>query len=276
VFSGFMTNAWIVASLVAIVAGMVGFFVVLRGSAFAAHAIPNSAFAGAAFASLVGISTLAGLATFALLAAFGIALLGRRGRQDVATALILVFMLGLGSLFLSMTDSYAQQVYALLFGEVLGISNNQVAPTAALVAVSAAAIAILYRPLLLSSVLPSAGEARGLSGFRIELSFLLVLAVATTLTVPVVGTLLVFTLMIGAPAAARSFTSRPGAALILSVGISLITVWAAIAASYTTDYPVGFYAGAISAGWYATGRTWAAIRRRHSPVIPSAPAPATA
>ena len=102
------------------------------------------------------------------------------------------------------------------------------------------------------------------------------LAVATTLTVPVVGTLLVFSLMIGAPAAARSFTNRPGAALILSVGISLITVWTAIAASYTTDYPVGFYVGAISAGWYATGRTWAAAHRRHSPVMQGAAAAAGA
>ena len=274
-FAGFMTNAWIVGTLVAIVAGMTGFFVVLRGSAFAAHAIPQSAFAGAAFASLVGIDTLTGLAAFSILGALGIALLGQRGRHDVATALTLVFMLSLGSLFLSMTDSYAQQVYSLLFGEVLGISNNQVAPTAALVAVCAVAIATLYRPLLLSSVLPSAGEARGLSAFRIELSFLLVLAIATTLTVPVVGTLLVFSLMIGAPAAARTFTNRPGAALALSVGISLITVWAAIAASYTTDYPVGFYVGAISTGWYATGRTWAALRRHHVPVTHSAPAAMT-
>jgi zinc/manganese transport system permease protein len=272
VFSGFMTNAWIVATLVAIVAGMVGFFVVLRGSAFAAHAVPNSAFAGAAFASLVGIGSLAGLGGFALLGALGIALLGRRGRQDVATALILVFMLGLGSLFLSLTDSYAQQVYSLLFGEVLGISTSQVAPTAALVAVCAAAVATLYRPLLLSSVLPPAGEARGLSAFRIELCFLLLLAIATTLTVPVVGTLLVFSLMIGAPAAARTFTNRPGIALTLSIGISLVTVWAAIAASYTTDYPVGFYVGAISTGWYATGRTCVALRRRRSPVPQSAAA----
>ena len=185
-------------------------------------------------------------------------------------------MLGLGSLFLSMTDAYAQQVYSLLFGEVLGISANQVGPTAALVVACAVAIAALYRPLLLSSVLPPAGEARGLSAFRIDLTFLLVLAVATTLTVPVVGTLLVFSLMIGAPAAARSFTNRPGVALILSVGISLITVWTAIAASYTTDYPVGFYVGAISAGWYATGRTWAAVHRRRSPVMQSAAAAAGA
>ena len=125
-FSGFMVNAWTVASIVAVVAGLVGFFVVLRGSAFVAHAVPNGSFAGAAGASLIGINTLVGLGVFSLLGALGIGLLGRRGRHDVVTALALVLMLGLGSLFLSLSVEYAPEVYSLLFGEVLGISSNEV------------------------------------------------------------------------------------------------------------------------------------------------------
>jgi zinc/manganese transport system permease protein len=260
-FSGFMVNAWEVASIVAIVAGLVGFFVVLRGSAFVAHAVPNGSFAGAAGASLLGINTLFGLGAFSLLGALGIGLLGRRGRHDVVTALALVVMLGLGSLFLSFSVEYAPEVESLLFGEVLGISSNQVAPTAALALVCVAVIALLYRPLILSSVLPEVGEARGVASFRMELCFLVVVALASTMTVPVVGTLLIFSLMIGAPAAARSFTDRPLAAIGLSVAIALLTVWSAIAASYTTDYPVGFFVGSISAGAYALGRGWAAWRR---------------
>ena len=100
-----MVNAWEVASIVAVVAGVVGFFTVLRGSAFAAHAIPNGSFAGAAGASLIGVSTILGLGVFALVGALGIGLLGRRGRHDVATALALVMMLGLGALFLSFSTS---------------------------------------------------------------------------------------------------------------------------------------------------------------------------
>jgi zinc/manganese transport system permease protein len=261
-FSGFMINAWEVASIVAVVAGIVGFFVVLRGSAFVAHAVPNGSFAGAAGASLIGINTLVGLGVFSLLGALGIGLLGRRGRHDVVTALALVMMLGLGALFVSMSVEYAPQIYSLLFGEVLGISSNELAPTAALALVCVAAIALLYRPLMLSSVLAEVGEARGVSSFRIELCFLAVVALVSTMTVPVVGTLLIFSLMIGAPAAARSFTDRPLAAMALSVAIALATVWIAIAASYTTDYPVGFFVGSISAGAYALGRGWAAWRRR--------------
>ena len=253
-----MVNAWTVGSIVALVAGLVGFFTVMRGSAFVAHAIPNGSFAGAAAASLVGVSTLLGFGVFAALSALMIGLLGRRGRHDVATALTLVAMLGLGALFISVNGAYAPQVYSLLFGEILGVSSGQLAPTIALAAVCVIAVAVLYRPLMLSSLLPDVAESHGISSFGMQLAFLAVVALATTMTVPVVGTLLIFSLMIGAPAAARSFTDRPLPAMALSVAIALLTVWAAIAASYASDYPVGFFVGTLSAASYAAGRAWSA------------------
>ncbi len=256
-----MIDAWTVASIVAVVAGLVGFFVVLRGSAFVAHAVPNGAFAGAAGASLVGVSTIVGLGVFSLLGALGIGVLGRRGRHDAVTALALVTMLGLGALFLSFSVEYAPQIYSLLFGEVLGISPNELAPTAGLALVCVAAVALLYRPLMLSSVLGEVGETRGVSRFGMEMCFLAVVALATAMTVPVVGTLLIFSLMIGSPAAARSFTASPSRAMALSVAIALVTVWVAIAASYETNYPVGFFVGSLSALWYTLGRGWGAWRR---------------
>src|SRR5580692_7386588 len=222
-----MMNAWIVGTMVAVVAGVVGFFIVLRGSAFAADAVPQGAFAGAAGASLIGVSTLVGLSVFALAGALGIGLLGRRGRHDVATALTLVAMLGLGALFLSFTSQYSAEIFSLLFGEVLGISANEIAPVAILGAVSVAALVVIYRPLLLTSVMPALGESRGLRAARVETLFLVVLALATSVALPVVGALLIFSLMIGPPAAARSFTDRPAFAIGLSVVMALGTVWAA-------------------------------------------------
>jgi zinc/manganese transport system permease protein len=263
-FAGFMMNAWTTATLVGVVAGVVGFFVVLRGSAFPAHAIPKGAFAGAAGASLLGISTLIGLAVFSLLGALGIGILGRRGRNDVATALALVMMLALGAAFLSQTTQYEPEIYSLLFGEILGVSTSQILPIAVLGAVSIAAIAVLYRPLMLTSVVPEIAEARGVRSYRIEIAFLVVVALATTMTVPVVGALLIFSLMIGPPAAARSLTSRPALAMALSVVIALITVWAAIAASYLYNWPVGFFVGALAALSYGAGRAWGAWRRTHT------------
>jgi zinc/manganese transport system permease protein len=260
--AGFMMDAWISATIVAVVGGVVGYFVVLRGSAFPAHAIPKGAFAGAAGAALLGINTLIGLAVFALLGALGIGSLGRRGRHDVVTALALVMMLALGAAFLSHTTEYEPQIYALLFGEVLGVSSSQILPTALLGVACIAAIAVVYRPLLLASIAPEVAEAKGIRTHRIEMVFLAVLALATAMTVPVVGALLIFSLMIGPPAAARSVTSRPLFALVLSVCIALVTVWVAIAASYLYNWPIGFFVGVLGALSYGCGRGWAAWQRR--------------
>jgi zinc/manganese transport system permease protein len=254
-FAPFMINAWIVGTLVATVGGAVGFFIVLRGSAFVAHAIPNGSFAGAAAATLVGVNVLFGLAVFSLGGALGIGWLGRRGRPDVATALTLVFMLGLGALCLDVAGQYANAVYSLLFGEILGISNSQLGPTIALSLVCLAALAVVFRPLLLASVLPQPGS-------RVEPLFLGIVALATTMTVPVVGTTLIFSLLIGPAAGARAFTDRPGRALALSVTLALLTVWIAIAASYQSGWPVGFWVGMISAGWYGLGRGYSAVMSR--------------
>ncbi len=257
-FAAFMMNAWITATIVAVVAGVVGYFVVLRGSAFPAHAIPKGAFAGAAGASLLGINTLVGLAVFSLLGALGIGSLGRRGRHDVVTALALVMMLALGAAFLSRTTQYEPEIYSLLFGEVLGVSSTQILPVAALSIACIAAVAVLYRPLMLSSIVPEVAEAKGVRSHRIEVAFLLLVALATAVTVPVVGALLIFSLMIGPPAAARSLTSRPVLAMALSVVIALLTVWTAIAASYVWNWPVGFFVGVLGALSYGVGRAWAA------------------
>jgi zinc/manganese transport system permease protein len=263
-----MTNAWIVATIVAVIAGVVGFFVVLRGDAFPAHAIPNGAFAGAAGAALVGVNALVGLGAFAVAAAIGIGYLGRRGRHDVVTALALVMMLALGATFLSHTSEYSPEIFALLFGEVLGVSTTEILPVAVLAVACMTAVAVLWRPLLLSSAVPEIAEARGVRAHRMETAFLVVLALATAMTVPVVGALLIFSLLIGPPAAARALTSRPTLAMALSTLVAVITVWCAIASSYLTDWPIGFFVGVFSAAVYGLGRVWAASRRptsRHAP-----------
>ncbi len=259
-FSGIMVNAWTVATVVAIVAGVVGFFVVLRGSAFPAHAIPNGAFAGAAAANVVGVNALVGLGVCAVLAALGIGTLGRRGRRDVVTALALVLMLAIGAVFLSRSSEYEPQIYSLLFGEILGVSTTELLPVTLLGILCIAAVIALYRRLMLSSILPDIGEAQGVSAYRVEMWFLLVVALATAMTVPVVGALLIFSLMIGPPAAARSFTDRPAVALLLSVALALITVWAAIAISYLSNWPIGLFVGAFGALSYGIGRAWAGLR----------------
>lgn len=256
-FDDFMINAWIASSLVAVVAGAVGFFVVIRGASFAAHALPLSAFPGAAAANLLGVHPLIGLLAFSGLGVAGISQLTRHGRRDLATALSLVMLLGLGALFLSRTTAYFQAIYALLFGEVLGVSTEDLSPVAVLTVVTIALIILLFRPLLLSSVSPDLGAARGVSARLMEVLFLIVVALATAMALPVVGALLVFSLMVGPASAARALTACPVQAMLLSVVLAVITVWAAIALSFISDWPVGFFVGGLSAIAYAAGRGWA-------------------
>lgn len=274
-FASYYIPAWEAATIVAIVAGVVGFFTVMRGESFAAHALPNGAFAGAAGASLIGASVLLGLGVFAALGAVLIAALGRRTRSDVATALTIVLMLGLGALFIAQTREYAQAFYALLFGEAISVPESYLRPTAILAAASLLAIVVLYRPLLLSSVSAEAAEARGISPRFVSLAFLLVLALVTTMAVPVVGTLLIFALLVGPPATARCLTKSPLPSMALSVLIALLTVWGAFALSYQSNLPIGFFVGAIGVGTYTIAKGGTLIadalggRGEHAPPTPA-------
>jgi zinc/manganese transport system permease protein len=249
-FSSLMMNTWIAASVVAVIAGVTGFFAVLRGSTFAAHAIPNGAFAGAAGASLLSINVIWGLAVFSIGGALGIGALGRKARHDVVTALALVLMLSLGALFVSLSTEYAQEAYSLLFGEVFGVSSTEVLPIVGLGVASVVLIGVAFRPLMLTSALPEVAEARGVSTRKAELYFLVVMALAASMTIPVVGALLMFSLMIGPAAAARTVTPRPGVAMALSVAIALVTVWLSIVLSYHTNWPLGFFVGIAGAVFY--------------------------
>jgi zinc/manganese transport system permease protein len=262
-FSSFMTNAWIVGTVVALLAGATGFFVVLRGSSFAAHAIPNGAFAGAAGAALVGVAPLVGLVTFAALAGLGIGA-ARRPRSDVATAMALVMMLALGAAFLSLSGAYEPQVESLLFGEILGVATSAITPVLVIGALCAVALAMMYRPLLFNAAAPDLAQVRGLNARRLEMAFMLTLALGAALTVPVVGALLTFSLTVGPPAAARLVTRRPLRALVASMAMSVVTLWLSIAASYQTNLPVGFYVGTLSALVYVVARVLTLTRPRRA------------
>lgn len=260
-FSSFMTNAWLSGTIVAILAGVVGFFVVLRAASFAAHAIPNGAFAGAAGANLVGVNPLIGLISFAVVAALSIGVTSRRSRSDVATALALVAMLALGAAFLTLSTEYEPAINALLFGEILGVSSSQLLPVLLLAVACIAAILALYRPLVFTSVAPDLAMAKGVNATFVEIAFLVVLALATALTVPIVGALLTFSLMIGPPAAARLLSARPARALALSILLALATVWASIACSFEFNLPIGFFVGSFGAALYLGARVAHARRR---------------
>ncbi len=249
----FMINAFAASGVVALVAGAVGFFLVLRGQIFAGHALSHVGFAGATGAVLIGLPPLAGLVGFTLLAGLGIGLLGDRlSGRDVAIGMVLSLSLGFGLLFLHFYTSFASQATAVLFGNVLGVGRDTLWTLVALGAICLAGLGLISRPLIFASLQPELAEAKGVPLRFVSTAFLAIVAVAVSECAQIVGVLLVFTLMVGPPAAAQRIASGLWSSLILSAALALAEAWLGIVAAFYTDWPVSFCIAALSAlGYFA-------------------------
>jgi len=252
----FMQNAFLAGTLIALIAGAVGYFMVLRRQSFAGHTLANVGFAGAEAAVFLGWSPVVGMLVFCIGAAIGIGLLGERYNQTlsgygVAIGTIQTFALGLGLLFAHLSSSYAAGIYAILFGAVLGISDRDVNVIALTTVVTLAALVLFARPLLFASVEPDVAEARGVPVRLLSNAFLVLLAFAVAQTVQVVGVLLIFALLVTPAAIAQQISARPAVAISLSVLLALFFTWAGLAVAYFTPYPVGFFVTSFAFGTYS-------------------------
>lgn len=246
----FMRNAFAASAIVGIVAGAVGYFLVLRGQTFAGHALAHVGFPGATGAGLIGLSPFFGLTAFTLAAGIGIGLLGERAHRDVAIGIVLTLSLGLGLLFLHFYTSNATQATSVLFGNVLGISLDTVAVLAAMALVTLAALTFIARPLLFASLQPELAEAKGVGLDLVSTLFMIIVAVATAEATQIVGVLLVFALMV-APAAASHLLARGVlAGILVSILIGVAIAWGGLVLAYFTDWPTSFFITALGAGVY--------------------------
>jgi zinc/manganese transport system permease protein len=242
----FMQHAFEAGTIIAIVAGIVGYFVVLRRSSFAAHALSHVGFAGAAGAVLFGVDPILGLLVFTSGGGIAMALLGRRAaNRDVQIGTVLAFMLGLGVLFISLYTGYATEAYSILFGEILGISSSDVLVTLVASLIILALVAVTYRPLLFASLDEDVAEAKGLPMLPLGIIFMLLVAFTTSIAVQVVGVLLIFSLMVTPAATAQRFAKRPLQGIIISVIIALMATWVGLFISFYEPYPVSFFITSI-------------------------------
>jgi zinc/manganese transport system permease protein len=247
----FMRTAFAAATIVSIVSGLVGYFLVLRGQAFAGHALAHVGFTGATGAVLIGIAPLWGLVSMTVAAGIGMGFLGERlAQRDVAIGIVLALSLGFGLLFLHFYTAYASQATALLFGNVLAVDAQTVWTLLALGVVSVGTLAVISRPLLFASLQPEQAEAKGVSLRLYSVLFLAVAALATAECAQIVGVLLVFALMVGPAAAAQRLTTGIGKGLLLSAGLALLEAWAGIVLAFYTDWPTSFWITGLSAGVY--------------------------
>jgi zinc/manganese transport system permease protein len=253
----FMQHAFQAGTLVAIVAGVVGYFVVLRRLSFAAHALSHIGFSGAAGAVLIGLNPLAGLLAFTIGGGTTIALLGKRAiNQDVQIGTVLAFILGLGVLFISLYKGYATEAYSLLFGEILGISARSVAITAIAVLFTLAAVTVLFRKLVFTSIDEDVAEAKGISLPGMNVAFMVLVALAVSVSVQVVGVLLIFALMVTPAAIADRIAKRPVQGVAISVGVSVLATWVSLFVSYYLPYPVSFFITSLTFGGYLVVHVW--------------------
>ena len=249
----FMINAFAAAGIVAAVSGVVGFFLVMRGQTFAGHALSHIGFAGATGAGLIGIGALWGLVGFTVAGGVVMGLLSDRiANRDVAIGVVLALALGFGLLFLHYHTSFATQATALLFGNVLAVDRGTIATLAVLAAITLAGLAAIMRPLVFMSLQPELAEARGVPLRFVSTAFLAIVALAVSQCAQIVGVLLVFTLMVGPPAAAQRLATGLWSGLALSAALALAEAWAGIALAFHTDWPVSFCIAALSAlGYFA-------------------------
>lgn len=259
----FMQHAFAAAGIVALLAGIVGYFLVLRGQSFAGHALSHVGFAGAAGAVLLGIPPLWGLVGFTLLGGFAMGLLGDRlAGRDVAIGMVLTLSLGFGLLFLHFYTAYATQATAVLFGDILGIDWATIRLLFGLAVISLLALAAIARPLLFASLQPELAEARGVPLRLVGLLFLGIVALTVSSAAQIVGVLMIFTLMVGPAAAAFNMTPSLGGGVVLSAVLALVEAWGGIALAYETDWPVSFWISALSGLIYLLSFA-ARARREH-------------
>ncbi|MGO9744330.1 MAG: metal ABC transporter permease [Roseiarcus sp.] len=259
----FMRVAFAASGVAAVLAGFVGYFLVLRGQTFAGHALSHVGFTGATGAALFGVSPLAGLLAFTLFAGIGMGLIGEKlSERDVAVGMTLSLALGLGLLFLHFYTSAATRAAALLFGNVLGVDASALMTLVVLALVALAALSLIARPLIFASLQAELAEARGVPMRLVSVAFLAIVAVAVAECAQIVGVLLVFTLMVGPAAAAQNFSRRLGRGVVMAAALALAEAWGGLTLAYYSDWPVSFWISMLSGVVYLLSLAYVAGLRQ--------------
>ncbi len=266
----FMLNALEAGSVVAVMAGLIGWLMVLRRESFAGHSLAMMAFPGAALAALIGVPAAWGYFAFCGAGAVTIGRLPSAsprswGAESAGIGSVQALALALGFLFVSLYGGVLGDLESLLFGNLLGVSDAQVLALAGVATVVLAALAVIARPLLFASIDPEVAASRGVHVKRLSGAFLLLLGLAVAATSQITGPLLVFALLVMPAASAQAITNRPLASLLLTVLIGLAVVWIGLGAAYFSVYPPGFFIGAVSFAGYLLARIVGAATRTGAP-----------
>ncbi|KRK74055.1 metal ABC transporter permease [Lacticaseibacillus nasuensis] len=247
----FMQNAFMASTFIAITCGLVGVFVSARGMSFLSHTLSEVGFAGAAFAVFAGISPLVGMLLFTIVSSIAVGKLSvKASRREASISAVSSLFVGLGILFLSLSDSSSSYATTILFGSIVGISRGDVWQLVGLAGAVLVTLCFGFRSLAFDSFDPDGARAQGLPRNLLSIYFLLILAVSVSIGAQIVGSLLVFILLTLPSAAAKYLGHTLPAMLAISVGAALIGVWLGLYLGYITNWPVTFFIAAIEFGFY--------------------------
>jgi zinc/manganese transport system permease protein len=268
----FMVHALEAGTIVAVMAGVTGWFMVIRRQTFAGHTLSIIAFPGAAAASLAGLPIMLGYFSFCALGALALAAIAgsRRslGAESAAIGSLQALALALGFLFVSLYHGVLNGLNSLLFGTFLGITSDQVEVLLVVTTVTIALVALAARPLFFASVDADVARAAGVPVRLLGFGFLLVLGLSVAATSQITGALLVFSLLVTPAATAHQLTSRPGYGVALSVALALAVTWLGLALAYFSIYPVGFYVTSLSFALYLLVRITRPLVTGRAPLAP--------
>lgn len=255
-------HAFVAATLVAVICGLLGPFVITRRAAFAVHGVAELSFTGAAAGLLLADNRLLGALVGSLVVAGAIAALGERDHErDAAIGVTLAFGLGVGVYLLSLLHDFQSQATHLLFGQIFGVSGSEIAVLAVLAVGIAVITALIFRPLLFASVDPELAQARGVPVRLLGLVFLALLALTVTEAAQIVGTTLVLCLVITPAAAAHRLSARPAVVTGLAVAIALVAADGGIFTSLVVNVTPSVPITTISFVLYLVARFVGAARR---------------
>jgi len=267
----FMCYAFQAGTMVSLVSGLVGYFIILRNLVFATEALGHVTFTGALAAAVIGLDPLVGLFGATILVALLLGVLGTRVKEnDVVVGTILAWILGLGALFLSIYTTKSSATNSTLgvnylFGSLFGLQEEQAQQTVIIGLGIVLSLLVIARPLLFASLDPDVAMARGLPVRGLSLVFLVLVALSLAEAVPAVGSLLNSALLITPAAIAQRLVTRPFVALVLSAVLALLFTWVGLTVGFYASYPVSFVISTISFVTYVSVVTWQRLRGNLTP-----------
>ncbi|MCB0931936.1 MAG: metal ABC transporter permease [Mycobacterium sp.] len=260
----FVQKALLAAALLALVAGLIGPFIVMRQMSFAVHGSSELSLTGAAFALLAGLNVGLGALVGSALAAILFGVLGQRVRErDSAIGVVMAFGLGLAVLFIHLYPGRAGTSFALLTGQIVGVGYSGLALLIAVTVAVVVVLAVTYRPLLFATADPEVAAARGVPVRALGIVFAALVGVVAAQGVQIVGALLVMSLLITPAAAAAQVFTSPMATMAASVAFAELSAVGGILLSLAPGVPVSVFVTTISFLIYLM--CWAIGRRRHNP-----------